>query len=201
MQEFQVTVGGTTHALPQPFLVLATQNPIEMEGTYPLPEAQMDRFLMKLSVERPRPLELSEILKRTTGLKPPTVEKVVTAEQILTLQAEAKQILVADPIIDYISQLVCATHPDSENCPAQVQAYIRYGSSPRGGQALLRLGKARALSLGREHLALEDIAALAKPVFRHRIHLSFEGETEGATADSIVESILQEVTFDAEMDQ
>lgn len=199
MQEFQVTVGGEAHSLPKPFFVLATQNPIEMEGTYPLPEAQTDRFLMKLSVERPQPEELSEILKRTTGLKSPEVSKVVTCEEILELQAEAKKVLAADALVDYVARLVCATHPESEDCPAGIRDYIRYGSSPRGAQALLKLGKARALTRGRDHLALEDIQALAKPVFRHRIHLSFEGETEGVTSDSIVDTILEEVTFDAQM--
>ena len=199
MQEFQVTVGGEAHPLPRPFFVLATQNPIEMEGTYPLPEAQTDRFMMKLSIERPEPSELSEILKRTTGLSAPTVEKVMTCEEILAIQAEAKRVLAADPLLDYVARLVCASHPESEDCPESVRPFIRYGSSPRGAQALLRLGKARALTKGREHLALEDVQALAKPVFRHRIHLSFEGETEGITVDSIVESILQEVSFDAQM--
>lgn len=199
MQEFQVTVGGEAHPLPAPFFVLATQNPIEMEGTYPLPEAQTDRFLMKLSVERPQPEELSEILKRTTGMRPPEVGKVVTCEEILELQGEAKKILAADALVDYVARLVCATHPESEDCPESVRSFIRYGSSPRGAQALLKLGKARALTRGRDHLALEDVQALAKPVFRHRIHLSFEGETEGVTSDSIVDTILEEVSFDAQM--
>lgn len=200
MQEFQVTVGGEGHELPRPFFVLATQNPIEMEGTYPLPEAQTDRFLVKLAVERPQPNELSEILRRTTGLKPPEVNKVLSSEDILQLQREATQILVADPLLDYVARLVCATHPGSEDCPRSVESFIRYGSSPRGAQALLRLGKARALFKGRDHMALEDVQALAKPVFRHRIHLSFEGETEGVTSDSIVESILEEVTFEPNLD-
>jgi MoxR-like ATPase len=199
MQEYQVTVGGEAHLLPRPFFVLATQNPIEMEGTYPLPEAQTDRFMMKLSVERPQPAELSEILRRTTGLRAPAVEKVMTSETIVSLQAEATKVLTADPLMDYVARLVCATHPESDDCPESVKAFIRFGSSPRGAQALLRLGKARALTKGRDHLALEDIQELCKPVFRHRIHLSFEGETEGVTADSIVDAILQEVTFDAQM--
>lgn len=197
MQEFQVTVGGVGHALPRPFFVLATQNPIEMEGTYPLPEAQTDRFLMKLSVERPQPHELSEILKRTTSLRPPAVEEVVSAEDILALQAQATQVLAADPLVDYVARLVCATHPESPDCPPEIRPFIRYGSSPRGAQALLKLGKARALSLGRDHLALEDIQQLAQPVFRHRIHLSFEGETEGVTPDILVNTILEKVTFDS----
>lgn len=198
MQEFQVTVGGEGHLLPRPFFVLATQNPIEMEGTYPLPEAQTDRFLMKLAVERPQPEELSEILRRTTGLKPAQVERVLSSDEVLRLQRDATQILAADPLVDYVAKLVCATHPESEDCPPSIRHYIRYGSSPRGAQALLRLGKARALSLGRDHLALDDIKALAKPVFRHRIHLSFEGETEGVTPDSIVETILKELPFDVQ---
>ncbi len=198
MQEFQVTVGGVTHPLPRPFFVLATQNPIEMEGTYPLPEAQTDRFLMKLSVERPDVLELTEILKRTTGQRPPTVESVMEAEELLELQKQATSIMVADPILNYVAKLVSSTHPDSELCPVETRRFIRYGSSPRGAQALVRLGKARALSLGREQVCLEDIQSLAAPVFRHRIHLSFEGETEGITQDMIVDGLLKEVTFDAD---
>lgn len=196
MQEFQVTVGGEPHALPRPFFVLATQNPIEMEGTYPLPEAQTDRFMMKLSVERPAVSELTEILKRTTGLKIPSVSPVMDAEKLIELQKQAAAVMVADPLLDYVAKLVTATHPDSELCPAQSQPFIRYGSSPRGAQALIKLGKARALSLGREHLAAEDIRGLAKAVFRHRIHLSFEGETEGVTTDQVVDNILEEVAFE-----
>ena len=199
MQEFQVTVGGEAHKLPTPFFVLATQNPIEMEGTYPLPEAQTDRFLMKLSVERPQPAELSEILRRTTGLRAPEVQEVMSSEEIVNLQREAAKVLTADPLVDYVARLVCATPPESDECPESVRGFIRFGSSPRGAQALLKLGKARALTRGRDHLALEDIKALAKPVFRHRIHLSFEGETEGITSDSIVDSILEGVEFDAQM--
>lgn len=196
MQEFQVTVSGEAHALPKPFFVLATQNPIEMEGTYPLPEAQTDRFLMKLSVERPAVKELTEILKRTTGLKVPGVSPVMDADKLIALQQQAAAVMVADPLLDYVAKLVSATHPDSELCPEEIQRFIRYGSSPRGAQALIKLGKARALSLGREHLSAEDIQRLAAPVFRHRIHLSFEGETEGITTDGVVEKILQEVSFD-----
>ena len=197
MQEYQVTVGGVAHPLPRPFFVLATQNPIEMEGTYPLPEAQTDRFLMKVSVERPSIAELTEVLKRTTGLALPDVSAVMTADSLLGLQKQAAGVMVADPMLDYVAKLVSATHPDSELCPAGMRRFIRYGSSPRGAQALVKLGKARALSLGREHLALEDLQTLAAPVFRHRVHLSFEGETEGITPDQVVECILKEVPFDA----
>jgi MoxR-like ATPase len=197
MQEFQVTVGGVAYPLPRPFFVLATQNPIEMEGTYPLPEAQTDRFLMKLTVERPSIAELTEVLKRTTALAPPEVEPVMSAQSLLELQKLGAQVMVADPLLDYAAKLVSASHPDSDLCPAGMRGFIRYGSSPRGAQALVKLGKARALSLGREHLALEDLQALAIPVLRHRVHLSFEGETEGITPDLVVESILKEVPFDA----
>ena len=197
MQEFQVTVGGVAHQLPRPFFVLATQNPIEMEGTYPLPEAQTDRFLMKLSVERPSISELTEVLKRTTGMAVAEVDAVMDAQSLLALQKQGAAIMVADPLLDYAARLVSATHPDSELCPAEVRRFIRYGSSPRGAQALIKLGKARAMSLGREHLAVEDLRTVAPPVFRHRIHLSFEGETEGVTPDSVVETILKEVPFEA----
>lgn len=197
MQEHQVTVSGASHALPHPFFVLATQNPIEMEGTYPLPEAQTDRFLMKLSVERPSIDELTEVLRRTTGLAAPRVTTVMEVEALVGLQKQAAGVMVADPVLDYVAKLVCATHPDNSLCPAEMRRFIRFGSSPRGAQALVKLGKARALSQGREHLALEDIKAMAHPVFRHRVHLSFEGETEGITADQVVDSILKEVPFDA----
>ncbi len=197
MQEHQVTVGGVAHPLPQPFFVLATQNPIEMEGTYPLPEAQTDRFMMKLSVERPSTTELTEVLKRTTGLSQPRVSAVLDAEQLQALQKEAAGVMVADPLLDYVARLVCASHPDHELCPSSMRPFIRFGSSPRGAQALVKLGKARALSRGRDHLALEDIQALATPVFRHRIHLSFEGESEGISPDQVVASLLEEVAFDA----
>lgn len=201
MQEHQVTVGGVAHPLPQPFFVLATQNPIEMEGTYPLPEAQTDRFMMKLSVERPTISELTEVLKRTTGLAQPQLSAVLDAEQLQALQREAAAVLVADPLLDYVARLVCASHPDNDLCPPEMRRFIRFGSSPRGAQALVKLGKARALSLGRDNLALEDVQALAAPVFRHRIHLSFEGESEGVSADQVVASILKEVPFDANSSQ
>ncbi len=197
MQEFQVTVGGVAHSLPKPFFVLATQNPIEMEGTYPLPEAQTDRFLMKLAVGRPSVSELAEVLKRTTGLSLAQPRAVLDAATLLDLQRQAAGILVADPLLDHVAKLVAATHPDSELCPPTLRRFIRYGSSPRGAQALIKLGKARALTLGRDNLAKDDLEALAAPVFRHRIHLSFEGETEGITADEVVSTILKEVPFEA----
>lgn len=197
MQEYQVTIGGTSYPLPRPFFVLATQNPIEMEGTYPLPEAQTDRFLMKVTVDRPSVGELVEVLRRTTGLVSPQVKAVIDSAQLLQLQQQATQVMVADPLLDYVAKLVTATHPDSELCPASMARYLRYGSSPRGAQALLKLGKARAFSLGREHLCIEDLQTLAAPVFRHRIHLSFEGESEGITPDMVVENILKEVPFEA----
>ena len=196
MQEFQVTVGGVAHPLPKPFFVLATQNPIEMEGTYPLPEAQTDRFLMKLSVGRPSVTELTEVLKRTTGTSLAQPKSVLDANTLIELQRQAAAVLVADPLLSHAARLVSATHPDSEFCPADLRRYIRYGSSPRGAQALVKLGKARALYQGRDNLALEDLEALAPPVFRHRIHLSFEGETEGVTSDQVIDRILKEVSFE-----
>ena len=196
MQEFQVTVGGVAHPLPRPFFVLATQNPIEMEGTYPLPEAQTDRFLMKLSVGRPSVAELSEVLRRTTGVALAQPKAVLNTETLLELQRQASAILVADPLLTHAARLVSATHPDSDLCPPELRRFIRYGSSPRGAQALIKLGKARALYQGRENLALEDLEALATPVFRHRIHLSFEGETEGITPEHVVSQILKEVPFE-----
>ncbi len=195
MQETQVTVGGTTHALPHPFLVLATQNPIEMEGTYPLPEAQTDRFLMKLSVIRPPIPDLAEILKRTTGSQAAAANPVTSPEEILDLQACARDVLVAQPLFEYVARLIAATHPDEESCPENCRKKIEFGASPRGGQALVRLARAKALTAGRQHVALEDLQALAPPVLRHRIHLSFEAQTNGVTADEIVDELLREVVF------
>ncbi len=190
MQERQVSVGGRTYPLPQPFLVLATQNPIELEGTYPLPEAQLDRFLFKVNVGYPDEDALVEILRRTTGAEEPQVEPVATGETVLAMQALARGVPVATPVARYAARLVAATHPQDESAPEEIRRYVRYGASPRGAQALIRGAKVAALLAGRFNAAVEDIRAVAKAALRHRLILTYEAEAEGITADRLIEALL-----------
>lgn len=193
MGEKTVTILGDTKPMAKPFFVLATQNPIEMEGTYPLPEAQMDRFLCKILVPYPNKEELIEIIKRTTGSQDVALEKVMDAERLIVAQQMAKEVLVADEMLEYAADLVVATHPQSENALPFVKQYVMYGSGPRGFQSIIKLAKARAVLNGRFHVALADIKAVAKPSLRHRILLNYEGEATGKTTDNIIEDILQHV--------
>ncbi len=193
MQERQVSVGGRTYPLPQPFLVLATQNPIELEGTYPLPEAQLDRFLFKVNVGYPDEDALVEILRRTTGAEEPQVEPVATGETVLAMQALARGVPVATPVARYAARLVAATHPQGESAPEEIRRYVRYGASPRGAQALIRGAKVAALLAGRFNAAVEDIRAVAKAALRHRLILTYEAEAEGITADRLIEALLASV--------
>ncbi len=193
MQERQVSVGGRTYPLPKPFLVLATQNPIELEGTYPLPEAQLDRFLFKVNVGYPDEDELVEILRRTTGAEEPQVEPVATGETVLAMQALARGVPVATPVARYAARLVAATHPQGESAPEEIRRYVRYGASPRGAQALIRGAKVVALLAGRFNAAVEDIRAVAKAALRHRLILTYEAEAEGITADRLIEALLAAV--------
>ncbi len=193
MQERQVSVGGRTYPLPQPFLVLATQNPIELEGTYPLPEAQLDRFLFKVNVGYPDEDALVEILRRTTGAEEPQVEPVATGETVLAMQALARGVPVATPVARYAARLVAATHPQDESAPEEIRRYVRYGASPRGAQALIRGAKVAALLAGRFNAAVEDIRAVAKAALRHRLILTYEAEAEGITADWLIEALLASV--------
>ncbi|HYC79366.1 MAG TPA: AAA family ATPase [Planctomycetota bacterium] len=188
MQEGAVTVAGESHRLPDPFMVLATQNPIEMEGTYPLPEAQLDRFLLKVLVPFPSADELAEVLDRTTGPAVPSPARVLGAGQIAAFRALAKDVVTAPQVRDAAVKLVLATHPDRPGAPEIVRRYVRYGSSPRGAQALVACGKVRALRRGRPHLAVEDVLAVAPACLRHRIILNFEGEAEGVTTDRVLEA-------------
>ncbi len=197
MQERQVTVAGTVHPLPQPFFVLATQNPLEMEGTYPLPEAQVDRFFFKLWVEFPGVSDLVEILERTTGAKTPEVESVCSGEDLAQMQQLARQVVAAEAVTHYAARLTLATHPDRPEASEAVRRYVRFGSSPRGAQTLLLAGKARALSEGRFNLAFEDVAAVAAPTLRHRMILGFEAEAEGIRPDQLIEELLEEVPREA----
>jgi MoxR-like ATPase len=193
MQEHAVTVAKRTYPLEEPFFVLATQNPIEMEGTYPLPEAQLDRFMFKVNVPFPSSGELVDILARTTGDRVPTAGKVADGAQILALRRLARQIPVPSHVTDYVARLVVATHPDQASAPPLVKKYIRYGSSPRGAQALILGAKLTALFAGRFNVAFDDVAATAPAALRHRLLLNFEGQAEGITTDEVVRELLEEV--------
>ncbi|UKL00407.1 AAA family ATPase [Brevibacillus brevis] len=192
MQERTVSAGGVTRPLPEPFFVLATQNPLEQEGTYPLPEAQMDRFLLKIDVPYPTEEELKMIVRQTTTSQVITVEKVASAEQIADIQQAAREVLVADAVLDYAVKLLLATHP-GQQATASVNKYVRNGAGPRGVQAIVSLAKVRALLAGRYNLAYEDVTAVALPALRHRIFLNFEGEANGIRPDRVIMDILDEL--------
>jgi MoxR-like ATPase len=193
MQERTVSVSGSAFVLEEPFLVLATQNPIEMEGTYPLPEAQIDRFLFKLKVESPTLPELLEIMERTSGPSIPAPDVVASGTTIREMQAFAREVPAADHVKMYAARLVRATHPRDGEAGSMAKRYVRYGSSPRGAQALLVAGKARALVEGRVNVSVDDLQALALAALRHRVILNFEGEAEGIDPDEVVRSIVAEV--------
>ena len=193
MQEGSVTVGKTTYDLQSPFLVLATQNPLEMEGTYPLPEAQLDRFLYKLHVQFPSRDDLHTILDRTTGDALAQVTPVLDGAAIQRMRTLALDVPIARHIQDYAIRLVEATHPTHTMAPAITRKYVRYGSSPRGAQALILAGKVRALADGRFNVSAEDIQQVAHPALRHRMILGFEGEAEGVSTDAILADILSQV--------
>lgn len=190
MQEKTVTVMGEMKELPRPFFVLATQNPIELEGTYPLPEAQMDRFLVKIDVEYPSRSELKEIAIRTTSGTDFKLERVVDGQFLLDVQELTNDVLVADSIMDYAVSLVMNTHPDEEGAPAIVRQNVRYGSGPRGLQGLIKVAKTRALMAGRANVSIGDIKQVAVPVLRHRVFLNFEGEASGIVTDNIILEVI-----------
>ena len=192
MQEKTVTVAQRSYPLEPPFFVLATQNPIEMEGTYPLPEAQLDRFLFKIEVRFPSPAELVQILARTTGVEVPSVEKVAGGRTIIEMGELARQVPIASHVSDYVAQLVVATHPESETAPPMVKRFVRYGSSPRGGQALVLGAKIMALMAGRVNVAFDDVRAVAPAALRHRLLLNFEGQAKGISPDAIIAELLNE---------
>jgi len=191
MQEKSVTIGKETFALEQPFFVLATQNPLEMEGTYPLPEAQLDRFLYKLHVKFPELDELHDIMDRTTTQEKPELEEVITQERLLEMKEFARGILVAKHIQDYALRILYGTHPEHELAPEITKRYVRFGSSPRGAQTILLTSKIRALFDGRVNVSTEDIRRSALPALRHRVILNFEGEAEGVSADAILAEIIK----------
>jgi MoxR-like ATPase len=189
MQEQSVTVGKQTYALPPPFFVLATQNPIEMEGTYPLPEAQLDRFTFKLRVDPPAREDLHRILDRTTGSDEPAVRPVLGRERLLEMRALVRQVPVARPVQDYAVRLIEATHP-ARSSVAEVKRFVRYGSSPRGAQSVMLAAKIEALRDGRFAPSFADVRRVALPALRHRVLLNFDGEAEGITADVVVGAVL-----------
>jgi MoxR-like ATPase len=191
MQEQTVTVAGTEHLLPRPFFVLATQNPLEMDGTYPLPEAQLDRFFMKLNVTYPSFDELSDIVDRTTQSRELALEAVLTADTIWDAQHLVREVPIASHVKDYAIRLVMATHADSPYASDLVQRYVRYGSSPRGVQGLVLASKVRALFNRRFNVSLDDIRAVAVPCLRHRLILNFEGEAEGIESADLITDLLE----------
>ena len=194
MAEFQVTVANTQHRLPSPFMVLATQNPIEMEGTYPLPEAQLDRFLLKINVRYPSAREMVEILQRTTSGSEAKVGRAAGASEILRMQALVKEVPAADHVLEYASRLVMATRPDEPGAPKVTRDYVRFGASPRGGIALVLAAKVNALIEGRYNVAYEDIRYVAHAALRHRIILNFEADAEGVTTDTVIDELVMSVT-------
>ncbi|MGH8945776.1 MAG: AAA family ATPase, partial [Acidimicrobiia bacterium] len=191
MQERHVTVAGETRPLPRPFLVMATQNPIELEGTYPLPEAQLDRFMLKVGVNPPSASVLEEILRRTTTGVVPEVPRVADLETVLTMVAITPQVPIASHLIRYVSLLIEATQPEGTSPPPAVKRYVRWGSSPRGGQSIVLASKAAALLDGRPHVTAEDIRWAAPSALRHRLVLGYEATAEGVRTDAIIEEVIR----------
>ena len=197
MQERTVTSGNTTHELEAPFLVMATQNPIEMEGTYPLPEAQLDRFLMKILVNYPSREELTRIVERTIQTEEAQLKPVLDRASILEVKSVCRQVLVAPHVQDFAVELVMATQPEQREAHELAKKYVRYGSSPRGAQALVECGRVLALMRGRFHLSVEDILSVAAAVLRHRIILNFDAHADGQTPESILNVIIRSVSAHA----
>jgi MoxR-like ATPase len=189
MQERGVTVGGQRYELAEPFLVMATQNPVEQEGTYPLPEAQLDRFFFKLIVPFPSKADLADIVMRTTGGHVHTAESVATSEEVLAMRAVVRDVTIAPNVLDYALSLVVATHPEGPDSALFAGRYCRYGASPRGAQSLVTAGKVHALLAGRFNVAKEDLKKAMKPVLRHRILLNFEADADGISADRVLDEV------------
>ena len=191
MQEKSVTVGGHTYKLEAPFFVMATQNPLEMEGTYPLPEAQLDRFLFKIDVPFPNKDELHEVLRRTTAGESPKVSAVMSKQDILTLRALAAEVPIAEHVQDYALKIVLGTHPEMDTCSERVKKYVRFGSSPRGAQAIIKAAKIHANFDGRFNVSNDDIRFAAVPALRHRTILNFEGVAENISTDDILADLIK----------
>ncbi len=197
MQERTVTVLGRTYRVESPFFVLATQNPIELEGTYPLPEAQVDRFFFKLNVGFPNTEELTSIIDQTTGEKATRARRVADGKTLISMNSFVRQVPASSQVTRYAAALIAASHPDSDTAPAEIKKYVRFGSSPRGGQALLLGARALALLNGRFNVALDDLRALAPAALRHRILLNFEGQADGARTDDLIHALLRFVKVPA----
>jgi MoxR-like ATPase len=193
MQEGSVTVANRTYQLEAPFFVLATQNPLEMEGTYPLPEAQLDRFMFKVNVRYPSVNDLVTVLERTTGVDVPHAQKVADGRQIIEMGKLAFNTPVASHVNEYVARLIVASHPDDPSAPERVRQFVRYGASPRGAQALILGGKINALLEGRFNVSFEDIQAIAALALRHRLLLNFEGLAEGISTDDIIQDMVKSV--------
>jgi MoxR-like ATPase len=193
MQEASVTVAQQTYHLAEPFFVLATQNPLEMEGTYPLPEAQLDRFFFKVNVDLPNAQEMVEIMDRTTGKETASAGKAIGGADIVQMRALARAVPIASHVKEYIANLILATHPEDVNASPLVKKYVRYGVSPRGGQALVLGGKVTALMAGRYNVAFEDIHAVAPAALRHRLLLNFDALAEGIRTDDVINELISEV--------
>jgi MoxR-like ATPase len=193
MQEKTVTVANNSYRLEPPFFVLATQNPLEMEGTYPLPEAQLDRFLFKIDVKFPTATELIAILGRTTGMDSGSSEQAADGQRIIAMGNLSRKVPIASHITDYVARLTIASHPDSETATDMARQYVRYGSSPRGAQALILGAKIHALLMGRYNVSFDDVKTVAPAALRHRLLLNFEGQAEGITTDSVIAELLDRV--------
>ncbi|HHU82332.1 MAG TPA: MoxR family ATPase [Firmicutes bacterium] len=191
MQERTVTIRGENHRLPGPFQVLATQNPLEMEGTYPLPEAQVDRFFFKILVDHPSEEELVEIIQSTSGPAVPSCRPVLSREELLALQKAVREVVVPPNVAGYAARLVLGTQPGEKATTAGVRQYVRYGAGPRGAQALVMAAKAQALSTGRLNAGVEDVQAVALPALRHRIGLNFDGQSEGVSIDLLLAEVIE----------
>ena len=193
MAERSVTTGGVKHDLPRPFFVLATQNPLEMEGTYPLPEAQLDRFFSKVVVPFPTLEELETIIDRTTGTETPRAEPVLGADELIAMQATVRRVLLAPPVRRHALSLVLGTHPEGPGATEAAKRWLRFGASPRGAQAIILGARVRALLAGRPQVGFDDVEAAALPALRHRVLLNFDAEGEGLTADAVVARVLEQV--------
>ncbi len=193
MQERSVTVGGTTYELKVPYFVLATQNPIEQEGTYPLPEAQLDRFMFKVNVPFPNRAELNEVVTRTILKAAVEVAKVTDSSGLLSLREVLGKVVVADPIRDYAVRLVLATHAESEGAPDKVRRYVRWGASPRAAQALIQAGRVRALTQGRAHVSFADVRYFCDEVFRHRVLLNYDGQAENIDVGALIKELAAQI--------
>ncbi|RYD75649.1 MAG: MoxR family ATPase [Sphingobacteriales bacterium] len=193
MQEFEVTYGGQTYPLDRPFFILATQNPIEQAGTYPLPEAQLDRFLLYIKIGYPTAQEEAKILSSTTGSKKAVINPIIGAEEIKELQAVTREISISDDLVTYVSELIRATRPDTTSV-AFVKEWVRWGAGPRAGQALILTAKARALFKGRYAVILEDLQTMAYPVLRHRVLMNFKAEAEDVSSDSVTDELIKAIS-------